>query len=344
MRLASVALVFALTLSPQASAFFSDDTAQYSVTFDATWSAATHPGAFPGGAHFSPLIGATHDSSVAFWTPGQVSSNGIESMAETGATGQLALEVTIAINSGQAASVITGGSLFGLPNSTTTSFSLGLAHPEVTLVTMIAPSPDWFIGVHGLSLFENGDWVDSKVVSLFPYDAGTDSGVNFNSGNANTNPPDPITALTGFPFAGAPALGTFTFTRTDDAADPWADLGLALAGTHGAPTLAADGSLCAGTNLTMTLENALENTVAFLAVGFDRIDAPFFGGVLVPDIVSPSSFLLGFGTGPSGTIPLATLWPTGLAPGVDIYAQYWIDDPGAPFGYAASNAVTATTP
>ena len=27
-------------------------------------------------------------------------------------------------------------------------------HPRVTLVTMIAPSPDWFVGVSGLSLLD----------------------------------------------------------------------------------------------------------------------------------------------------------------------------------------------
>ena len=34
-------------------------TIQYSVKFDATWSQASHPGAYPSGAHFSALIGGS---------------------------------------------------------------------------------------------------------------------------------------------------------------------------------------------------------------------------------------------------------------------------------------------
>ena len=37
------------------------------VTFDATWSRSTHPEDPPDNPHFSPLIGATHRSSVVFW-------------------------------------------------------------------------------------------------------------------------------------------------------------------------------------------------------------------------------------------------------------------------------------
>ena len=42
-------------------------TATYRVVFEATWSASTHPTNFPGGAHFSPLIGAVHNDNITFW-------------------------------------------------------------------------------------------------------------------------------------------------------------------------------------------------------------------------------------------------------------------------------------
>jgi len=45
-----------------------------------------------------------------------------------------------------------------LDSSASRDFSL------VTLVSMLAPSPDWFVGVSGLDLIENGDWVAEKVV------------------------------------------------------------------------------------------------------------------------------------------------------------------------------------
>ena len=40
--------------------------AEYTVTFDAAWSAATHPEDFPGKPHFSGLIGATHNGDLRF--------------------------------------------------------------------------------------------------------------------------------------------------------------------------------------------------------------------------------------------------------------------------------------
>jgi hypothetical protein len=81
---------------------------------------------------------------------------------------------------------------------------------------MVAPSPDWFVGVSGLSLIENGSWVAEKVVQLDPYDAGTDSGVTFSSANLVTQPPEPIHRISMGPLAEAattPYLGTYTFRR-----------------------------------------------------------------------------------------------------------------------------------
>ena len=86
-------------------------TATYRVTFDATWSAVTHPEDFPPGPHFSSLVGATHDATAALWTPGALASEGIESMAETGATTLLAAEAEALIANGQAGSVLLGGSI-----------------------------------------------------------------------------------------------------------------------------------------------------------------------------------------------------------------------------------------
>lgn len=85
---------------------------------------------------------------------------------------------------------------------------------KVTLVSMIAPSPDWFVGVSGLSLYENGEWVSEKVAELYLYDAGTDSGINFTSADVVTTPPVGIARIdeSVLPGSGVP-YGTFTFTK-----------------------------------------------------------------------------------------------------------------------------------
>ena len=193
-------------------------TARYRVVFESTWSQATHPHDFPGNAHFSGLIGGTHRSAVSFWTPGAPASAGIQSMAERGSKVQLQEEVERAIAAGTARQVLSGDALAASPGSISMEFGVSQEHPLVTLVTMVAPSPDWFVGVGGLALFDNGDWKREVAVELFAYDAGTDSGITYASPDEQTRPRQNITRIMGFPLLnGASVLpvGTFRFLRLD---------------------------------------------------------------------------------------------------------------------------------
>ena len=200
-----------------------DPTAMYQVTFNATWSQETHPhpsgsAAFPSNsAHFSGLIGGSHNENVTFWQSGMLASLGIQQMAEFGSKGSLSNEVNIAITAGTANEIISGGGIGQSPGTVSiASVAMYKSYPLVTLTSMIAPSPDWFVGVSGLSLLDDqGNWVAEKTVTLYPYDAGTDSGPDYTSPNTATNPPEVIASLRGVrPFSSEP-IGTLTFTRTD---------------------------------------------------------------------------------------------------------------------------------
>jgi hypothetical protein len=189
--------------------------ATYELVFEATWSASTHPVGFPPNPHFSGLIGATHNAQVAFWTPGVLASAGIEAMAETGSKSPLDSEVQTAIVGGTAGMLISGGGIPVSPGSVSVSLTVTQQHSRISVVSMIAPSPDWFVGVRDLDLFENGDWVSGKVVTLFPWDAGTDSGTDYTSPNQDTNPAEPIALITTGGVGNGQPLGTFTLVRTD---------------------------------------------------------------------------------------------------------------------------------
>ncbi len=191
--------------------------ASYTVTFEATWSADTHPDSFPGGAHFSGLIGGTHNAIATFWAEGSLATTGIKQMAEWGSQPALAAEVETEINAGHAGEVISGDVLWVSPGQTVTSFAIQPEFPLVTLVTMIAPSPDWFAGVAGLNLLVLEQWVPELVVPIYPYDAGTDSGVSYTSPDLPTVPPVTIAAISGSPFSAGVPVGTLTF-RLDAAA------------------------------------------------------------------------------------------------------------------------------
>jgi len=192
------------------------DTAMYTVTFTSTWSAATHPDNFPSNPHFSGLIGATHDSSILFWRPGEFASQGIKSVAEFGSKFALTNEVDTAQMNAQAEFLLSGGFISPSPGAVNYTFEITSAYPLVTLVSMLAPSPDWFVGVSGLALYQDGLWSDSVTVDLFVYDAGTDDGVTYTSANTVTSPPQPITTITTTPFlvgVVVPPVASFTFLR-----------------------------------------------------------------------------------------------------------------------------------
>lgn len=175
-------------------------TASYRVTYNAVWSSTTHPTSFPGNAHFSGLVGGTHNAAIHLWQEGELASTGIKRVAETGSKTVLINEVNAAIGAGDAFSVISGGSIGVSPGSANATFAIDQGYPLASVVTMIAPSPDWFVGTDSTQLFRNGNWVAQTTESIYPYDAGTDSGATYTSSNQATNPPVGIFEIGGAPF------------------------------------------------------------------------------------------------------------------------------------------------
>src|SRR6185436_16943578 len=147
---------------------------------------------------------------------GALASIGIQDMAERGGTTRLTEEVNAAISAGTAERVVSGGALATTPERVSVEFDVSQSHPFVTLVTMVAPSPDWFVGVSGLALFERGEWAQERRMELTPWDAGTDSGATFTSPDLASSPHQPIAPIVTAPLSPGgqvTPLGTFTFTR-----------------------------------------------------------------------------------------------------------------------------------
>ena len=170
-----------------------DCVATYTVTFRTLWSAQSHPKDYPRSAHWSPLVGGSHNSNYTMWAPGGMSSRGVQNVAEFGGTSTLCNEMQ------QSRSVYDTLRLSGISPGTGTrtgQLTLGCSYSLVSLVSMIAPSPDWIVGVHSLNLRNGTSWISSYSVDLFPYDAGTDSGLTFTAPNQRTNPKEPIYRLT----------------------------------------------------------------------------------------------------------------------------------------------------
>merc|ERR1719507_401414 len=67
----------------------------------------------------------------------------------------------------------------------------------LSLISKIIPSPDWIVGVSMENpCLANGSWVDSRVVDLYPWDAGTDSGLGYHDSGERTMPREAIHRIT----------------------------------------------------------------------------------------------------------------------------------------------------
>ncbi len=190
--------------------------ADYTVVFTSSWSGDSHGTDYPGNPHFSGLIGLTHKTDVSFWQVGVLASAGTVLMAETGAKTGLLTEYTQAVSDKNGENILSGGGINPVPGKTSSlEFAISPEFPLVTLASMIAPSPDWFVGVSGLTLCQQGQWVTELTVPVVGYDAGSDNGTTYTAANEATDPFESISILQGAYFGAsgtdAAPFGTFKF-------------------------------------------------------------------------------------------------------------------------------------
>jgi hypothetical protein len=204
----SIALLFSVSIQSQAN---------YTIKLTSNWSQETHPrpsGSLPSNAHWSRLVGATHNDQITFWDLSELATTGIKNIAEIGNNDQFFTEVNVAINNGFAGSIINGNSLATpLGEIIISDVILTQEFSIISLATMLAPSPDWFTGINNLSLIDtNNNWIDELIIDVYPNDAGTDSGSDYESSNMVTNPFQNISSLSGIiPFSNE-KIATITFT------------------------------------------------------------------------------------------------------------------------------------
>ncbi|NVO31807.1 spondin domain-containing protein [Hymenobacter lapidiphilus] len=191
--------------------------ALYRVTFEASWSAATHA-SFPAGAHFSAVVGASHRADGLLFQPGQLASAGIKDMAERGNNTKLRAEINALQGSGAAFRLLEGRGNINSPGMVADTIRLDAAHSRLSLVTMIAPSPDWFVALENENLLgADGQWVAERRIAARAYDAGTDGGATFTAPDQPMLPAGVIVRLplpppTG-PAPDGPPLGSWHLER-----------------------------------------------------------------------------------------------------------------------------------
>ncbi len=165
--------------------------AEYRIVVKSTWTARNHPFEYPSGAHFSGLIGASHNANYSIFALGRRPTPGLERLSEEGKHSPLDDEIRAAISAGNALAMFETGGLKNFRDSLVTTVRVDPAHPMVSVVNMVAPSPDWFTGASSVNLAENGGWVKSRTLILPAYDSGGDDGTTYKARDRNTDPKKP---------------------------------------------------------------------------------------------------------------------------------------------------------
>jgi hypothetical protein len=194
---------------------------EYTIVVKSMWTKDRFPFEYPEagaftGPHFSGVIGASHKPPYSIFTVGSRPTPGLERLSEEGKHAPLDDEIRAAIASGAAGMLFESDALRDFKDSLVTTVRVDGDHPLVSLVMMVAPSPDWFTGVANVNLMENDAWVSSRSLELWAYDSGGDDGTTYKAPDKDNNPKKPTSRATSRHFAphGTPLpVGMVTITR-----------------------------------------------------------------------------------------------------------------------------------
>jgi spondin N len=195
--------------------------ADYKVVVRSTWTAATHPFEYPEagvltGPHFSGLIGTAHNANYSIFAEGTPPTPGLEHLSEEGKHTPLDQEIQAAVAAGNAGMLVETDALRNFNDSLIAVIHVDSLHPLVSMVMMVAPSPDWFTGISSVNMMENGQWAATRTFDLIGWDSGGDDGTTYKAPDQDTNPKKPTSRANTphFVINGTVVpVGTLTLTR-----------------------------------------------------------------------------------------------------------------------------------
>lgn len=162
-------------------------TVRYDCIIRNLWTNSRHPPDFPPEfPHWSKAVFASHSSQYTMFTTGKRSSRGVEKIAEEGETLALRNEIKKAKSSTGSVLDFEVAKFFRASIKSQTKM-MGLKvdakHSYISMTVMVAPSPDWFTGIANFNMIRNNKYIQTIIMDLPPYDAGTDLGQTYSARN-----------------------------------------------------------------------------------------------------------------------------------------------------------------
>jgi predicted small secreted protein len=170
-----------------------DSTASYKIIITGSWAMPQH--VIPPSVHFTQFIGLIHSNECSVYKLGALASKGVENVAEVGNSTVLKKEMDslIAANKALSKFFLT---IPGIIGKDSTNISVNIKNYRLSFESMLAPTPDWFVGIDSYNLIQNGKWIDDVTIPVYGYDAGTEDGDVFGYANPATVPQQPISLMT----------------------------------------------------------------------------------------------------------------------------------------------------
>jgi Spondin_N len=170
-----------------------DSIASYKIIITGTWAMPQHT--IPPTEHFTQFIGLIHSVECNVYKVGSLASKGVENVAEIGSSTVLKKEMDslIALNKALSKFFLT---IPGIIGKDSTNISVNIKNARISFESMLAPTPDWFVGIDSYNLIQNGKWVTDITIPVYGYDAGTEDGDVFGYANPATVSQQPISLMT----------------------------------------------------------------------------------------------------------------------------------------------------
>ena len=189
---------------------------KYNVMFKSFWCKESHEKDYPDGAKFLDFIGIVHNKKATLWKENGSATDGFKQLIENAKFKKIGKEIKRGIQIGTIKDKFYLKGVGECKGSSTVDIEVNELYPLVSIAGRISPSPDWFTGVSNVCLFQDGKWIDKKIVIVYAYDGGTMEGSSYTQSGKDTEPHDKITKIEKEPFIKKGELvpiGSFVFVK-----------------------------------------------------------------------------------------------------------------------------------